>query len=185
MLVRVAALAVVASLAACASMPLSTLARMSRLDAATLATLDGADLRVRVSLPEGYVLDAAGSRLALRLSGGGVTRESAFAMQQESTASRHVSRGLLGGTAAVTAYELRLTPASRRELAMVQQSIRDRPVSDVDVDVRVALSTAPKDATATTVWVDIALSPQEGYFPLVEAGTLPLDGSAIRESNHR
>ena len=55
-------------LAGCASIPLSTAMRLSSLKPRTLAQLDPADVRVRVSLPNGFELNVPKSRLTVSLA---------------------------------------------------------------------------------------------------------------------
>jgi hypothetical protein len=53
---------------------------------------------------------------------------------------------------------------------------------NVDIDVRVALSSKPAGATETSVWVDVLLTQEQGYITLIRAATLRLDGADLHQS---
>jgi hypothetical protein len=163
---------------------MSTLSRLSQLDERELASLDPGVLRVRVSLPIAYPLDDKDSALSLRVVSAGRTLGDTFHLEIESSQMRSVSVGLFSSPQAATEYVLRLTDESRQALRKLQRSVRPSSTSDVDLDVRVAMQSAPKGVTSTKVWVDVLLSKDQGYFSLIEAGTLPLVGSDVHSSNH-
>jgi hypothetical protein len=45
----------------------------------------------------------------------------------------------------------------------------------VKLDVQLKLLSAPPDASAMRVWIDVMLSPADGYFTLVDGGSIPLN----------
>ena len=110
---RLFVLAFVLLLSSCASVPMSTVATLSQLDEHDLATLDSSALRVKVSLPNGFILDAANSRLTMKLVSSGKLRRDVFDLTVESQEPRTIALGFLAGTEHTTAYVLKLSPASR------------------------------------------------------------------------
>ena len=181
---RFLTLALLLGLASCSSIPLSTLSRLSHLDERDLASLDAGEIRVRVALPIAYPLNAKDSELSLRVVSSGRSHGGTFHLEIESSQTRSVSGGLLSLSQPATEYVLRLTDASRQALRELQKSIRPSSTSDVNLNVRVALQSVPKGVASTKVWVDVLLRKEQGYFSLIDAGTLPLDGSDVHSSNH-
>ena len=177
-------LALLLGLASCSSIPLSTLSQLSQLDERDLASLDAGVLRVRVSLPIAYRLDAKDSVLSFRVVSAGRSHGGTFHLEIESSQPRRVSTGLLSPSQPATEYVLRLTDESLQTFRELQKSVRPSSTSDVNLDVRVALQSVPKGVASTKVWVDVMLRKEQGYFSLIDAGTLPLDGTDVHSSNH-
>jgi hypothetical protein len=165
-------------LAACTSIPVSTLARFARFDERDFAALDPAQIRLRVSLPVGYELDAGASSLHVELVASGKPYRAEFAVEQESSARRIVPGGWLGAPQATTAYGLRLTPGSLREFRALQKTVGPVETRDLKIDVRANLASAPQGATSVQVWIDILLAKDEGYITLIDAGTIALNRKA-------
>ena len=140
--------------------------------------------RVRVALPIAYPLDAKDSELSLRVRFLWAQPRRHFSLGDRKLQTRSVSGGLLSLSQPATEYVLRLTDASRQALRELQKSIRPSSTSDVNLNVRVALQSVPKGVASTKVWVDVLLRKEQGYFSLIDAGTLPLDGSDVHSSNH-
>ncbi len=166
-------------LASCSSIPMSTLTQLGRLNERDLLSLDANVLRVKVSLPVAYPLDAENCELSLQVVSAGRPYRGTFHLEIEDTRSRSVSEGLFARSQPATEYVLRLTADSRLALRELQQSVHPSETSDVALDVRVALKSAPEGVMSTKVWVDVMLKKEQGYFALVDGGTLPLDGNEI------
>jgi hypothetical protein len=163
---------------------MSTLGRLSQLNERDLLILDPSVIRVRVALPIAYPLDAKNSELSLQVVSAGHQLGGAFHLEVEDSQARSVSVGLLSPSQPAIQYVLRLTGESREAIHELQKSIRPSSTSEVALDVRVALRSAPKGVASTKVWVDVLLRKDQGYLPLVDGGTLPLDGSDVHSSNH-
>jgi hypothetical protein len=183
-MLRLLTLALLLGLASCSSIPMATLGRLSQLDERDLLNLDPGALRVRVSLPIAYPLDTKNSELSLRVVSAGRPLDGTFHLEIENSRTRPVSDGMLSPSQPATEYDLRLTEESRRALRELQKSVRPSSTSDVALDVRVALKSAPEGATSTKVWVDVLLRKEQGYVPLIDGGKLPVDGSDVHSSNH-
>ena len=96
---RAVALALAMQLTACASVPLSTMVRMARLDKAALLSLDPAEMRVQVAITEGFEIAVDEATLELELIGaGGEVRTTRLALDLLLQAS-----GTRGGGAAAPA----------------------------------------------------------------------------------
>ncbi|MGZ5061832.1 MAG: hypothetical protein ACXWG3_08200 [Usitatibacter sp.] len=165
-------------LAACTAIPVSTLARLGRFDERDFAALDPARIRLRVSLPEGYGLDAAASSLHVELVASGTPYRGDFAVERESVARRVVAEGWLAAPQATTAWVLRLTPASLARFRALQHTLGGVETRDLKLDVHASLASAPPGAASVQVWIDVLLSLDEGYITLIDGGTIALGRKA-------
>ena len=159
----------------CSSMPLSTLGRGASFNESTFAYVDARALRVKVSLPEGFALDAAGSRLVAVARSPEGTKRAELALDPLATGTGKRGGGLWSKEVAVTIFEMDLTEGSVRALRELQREVASGKVKDVALEAKVKLGAAPEGATSARIWVDLLMSPMEGYFPLIDGGTLALD----------
>src|SRR5262249_33427411 len=136
--------------------------------------LDARAMRVKVSVPEGFVLDLDRTRLAASISSSSGSRQADFALQSIDTASGKRGGGYFSKEIAVTTYEMNLTDPSVKSLRELQGFVASGKVKSFSLDVQVKLKEIPPGATSAKVWVDLMLSPMEGYFPLVDGGTVDI-----------
>lgn len=168
------AVTVAAVLPSCASIPLSTIARGASFNESNLGFLDARALRVKVALPEGFVLDVDRTKLKASISSSSGSREAEYALQSLDTTSERRGGGYFSKEMAVATCEMSLTDPSARSLRELQGSVASGKVKSFQLDVQVRLKQAPAGATSAKVWVDLMVSPMEGYFPLVDGGTVPV-----------
>jgi len=152
--------------------------RSASLNENNFGFVNAAALRVRVSLPEGFVLDPAQTRLGASISSSSGSRHAELALEALSTKRATRGGAMWSAELAVTTYEMDLTEASARALRELQGLIASGKVKDVQLEVKVRLKQAPAGATSAKVWVDLMLSPLEGYFPLIDGGTVSVDPAA-------
>ena len=173
---RRALVAVVAAamLSSCASIPLSAIARGASFNEGNLGFLDARALRVKVALPEGFVLDVERTRLKASILSSSSSREAEYALQLLETMSERRGGGYFSKEMAATSYEMNLTDVSARSLRELQGSVASGKVKSFQLDVQVRLKQVPAGATSAKAWVDLLVSPMEGYFPLVDGGTVPV-----------
>jgi len=164
-------------LAACGAIPLSTAARFSTFDEHDFAALDPDELRVRVSVPPGYSWDVATTRLGVQVGAGARERSEDFRLEE--VAKRPGTRGerFLSPGIAVNVTTLRLARGSTSGFRELQRFVAARPPERIHLDVMLSMLAAPHGATSTRVWVEAMLSPKDGYFTLVDGGTILLDKS--------
>jgi hypothetical protein len=175
---RIAALAFAALATACSSVPLSTIARGATFNESNFGFLDARALRVKVSLPEGFVLDPGTTRLTALVSAPAGPRILDLVLRPLTTTSGTRVSGMWSREIAVTSFEMDLTDESAAGLRALQGLIANKKVTSVHLDVHVTLKTVPAGATSAKVWVELMLSPIEGYFPLIDGGTIPLGNAA-------
>jgi len=172
---RVIATAILAAwLSSCTSMPLSAISRGASFNENNIAFLDAHGLRVKVALPEGFVLDLDRTRLKASISSSPGPREAEFALESLGTASEKRGGGYFSKEVAVTTIEMDLTDASAKSLRELQGSVASGKVKSFSLDVQVKLKESPPGATSAKVWVELMLTPMEGYLTLVDGGTVPV-----------
>ena len=162
-----------ALLAGCASIPLSTALRLSSLDAEDVAGIDPSGLVLQVSLPTGFELDVAGTRLGLSLEDkAGATRRAqmGLVLRQQVSASR--PGGFFADDIPVQTYVLALSDEGANQLANVQRSLRTSEPASLQFTVEAPLSRTPADAKSMTFWADLRLAPGEPWLRLVDAATI-------------
>lgn len=169
------------ALGACLSVPLATIVRMGGFDTRDFAQLDPAVLRVRIKLPDGFELDAAKSALGARVGSAAGVHDASFRLEAEGVERALLAQRLLADDVRGRAYTLRLAAASQAEFRALQQFVRQGRPGEVQIRVVPILSAYPVAATSVSVWVDLLLSPQQGYFPLLDAAEVPM--AAIREAS--
>jgi hypothetical protein len=163
------------ALSGCGSIPLSTMARFSAFDEADFASLDATQLRVRVSVPEGYTWDVRDVKLATQVDVGGKARSDTFRLQEIAEGRALRGAGLLSPGKPVHVTTLGLAEASLAAFRDLQGFMDNRKHKRVKLDVQLKLLSAPPDASAMRVWIDVMLSPADGYFTLVDGGSIPLN----------
>lgn len=165
------------ALASCASIPLSTMARMSHFDESDFAALDASAVRIRIALPQSFELDADKSRLRVKVVSGTREREDQFALEPELVEPDTRGGGLFSAPVPCTVYVLRLAEPSRKSFQELQAFALEGRVEEIDIVVRPAFAAIPEGATAVTVWIDLLLSPVDGWFTLMDAARIELGAS--------
>lgn len=168
-------------LAGCASVPLSTMVRMSTFDHRDFVALDADVLRVRVTLPQAFVLDTAKSWLGVEISSPAGSHTGEFRLTQEMMQPREVAAGVFSDDLPATAYTLKLADPSRAEFRRLQAFVAQGRPGNVTIRVVPILSSFPPDAPSTRVWIDLQLAAAQGFFTLVDGAELPMD--KIREAS--
>lgn len=161
--------------AGCVSVPLSTIVRMSTFDERDFVQLDPEVVRVKVTLPQGFHLDATRSWLGVDIDSPAGVHHGEFKLDRESTQRTEISAGLFAGTAAATAYTLRLSGPSRNEFRSLQGFVGRGPPGQITIRVVPILSAFPDDVASVKVWIDLLLSQSQGYFTLVEGADVPME----------
>jgi hypothetical protein len=160
------------------------MARLGSFDETQFARLDPRMLRVRVAVPAEFALDAGATRLTTAVRFGSEQRRDNFGLEQVSLAPSSRKGGLFSGDVAVASYELRLSEASLSEFRKMQELARPGSVKEVDMNVEVSLAKGPRDATQLQVWVDLLRSLDEGWFTLIDGGTIDI-GKTTRYGEKR
>jgi len=163
--------------------PLSTVVRMSTFDAENFAALNPDELRVRVILPGGFVLDTRESWLGIDMTSSAGQHHGVFKLLEESVLLSEISKGFFSEPEQGTSYLLSLTPSSRVEFRDLQHFVSKATADDISIRVVPKLASHPKDATSVNISVDLLLSQSQGFFTLVDSAQLPLGKLAKSEES--
>jgi hypothetical protein len=80
-----------------------------------------------------------------------------------------------------TEYTLKLAAQSKEEFRKLQSFVSKGRPGQVTIVIVPILSSYPKEAATTNVWIDLLLSTDRGFFTLVEGAQVPMEG--IRAAN--
>jgi hypothetical protein len=161
-------------LCGCASVPLSTIARMSTFNERDFAALDAEVVRVRVTLPDGFALDVGRSWLGVELTSAAGAHQSTFELDQELVQPAVIPGGIFSSSQRGTVYVLRLSSPSQTRFRELQRFMGKGRADQVSIRVVPRLASFPKDAASAKVWIDLLLSKTQGYFTLVDGATVDL-----------
>ena len=161
-------------ISSCSSVPLSTIARMSTFDSQDFAALNPDELRVKVTLPRGFEVDAETSWLGIDIISPAGQHHGVFELNQESVQSENTSEGFFSEPEQVVIYLLSLSSSSRAKFSDLQQFISKATAEDTTIRVVPKLASYPPDATSVKVSVDLLLYQSQGFLTLVDAARLPL-----------
>lgn len=172
-------LAISLFLAGCASIPLSTALRLSSLEPRTLAQIDPGHVRVRVSVPVGYELNVAASRLTLSLhTPNGQTREEKMGLSLLQVTSENRSAGWFAADVPVSTYDLALTPEGAHQLRDMQRFVLSENPGTFEFGINAPLARTPRDPREMTFWADVKLSAKEQYMPLINGAKVTFEHAA-------
>ena len=160
-------------LSGCASVPFSTMARMSTFTERDFAALDAEVVRVRITLPEAFALDVGKSWLGVELTSAAGAHQSTFELDQE-----HVQTGVIPGIFSRSqrgiVYVLRLSAPSQAKFRDLQRFMGRGRADQVSIRVVPRLASFPTNAASVKVWIDLLLSKTQDYFTLVDGATVDL-----------
>ena len=159
----------------CASVPFSTLVRMSAFDERDFSKLEAEELRVKIRLPEGFELNVEESRLGIEIGSAAGVYDATFGLDEESVHGVPVPGGIFSGLSTGTEYVLRLSAQSAGKFRELQAFVTRARAEDININVVPKLSSYSEDSTSVKVWISLLLSPTQGYFVLVDGATLSLD----------
>ena len=80
-----------------------------------------------------------------------------------------------------TEYTLKLAAQSKDEFRKLQSFVGKGRTGQVTIFIAPILSSYPKEASTTNVWIDLLLSKDQGFFTLLEGAEVPMEG--IRAAN--
>lgn len=165
-------------LAGCASIPLTTAARLSTFDQKSVSQLDPAQIRVRVATPIGFELDAEKTKLSVGLSNTSGAREQAdFSLSVISKTKSVRSGGLFSSDVQVTQYDLTLTPESVRRFATLQRFAMSGKLDHFHLNVSSGFSSMPMNASHIRFWADVKLKQSEPYMTLFDGAEIEIKQS--------
>lgn len=172
---RAALLFLTLALCSCVSVPLATIVKLSTFDEQDFVALNPDVVRVRITLPQGFDLDAPRSWLGVNITSPAGVHDGEFKLEQESTQATHVSTGMFSADAPATAYTLRLAAPSKKEFKDLQAFVAKAHLDQITIRVVPRLASIPKDADSGDVWIELLLTESQGFFTLLDGAEMPLD----------
>lgn len=158
----------------CASIPVSTMMRMSSFDEARLASLDPAAIRVRVATPEGIAVDTDAIELGAVLGIDGKQTQEDFGLTELVRASGSRSIGFFSGDVPVVEHEFALTAESVQRFASLQREILSAPAGSFEFKVNAPLSEMPPGTKSIRFWIDLKLESDSPYMVLFDGAEVPM-----------
>lgn len=138
----------------------------------TLAQIDPAQVRVKLSVPAGFALDVAASRLTLKLAGPAGTRTGAMALALLNVTHGVRSGGWFGHDVPVTTYRLALNRAGVEQFRELQQFLLTSHPETFEFSVKAPFAETPRDVTSVEFWADLKLRRDEPFLPLVDGARI-------------
>jgi hypothetical protein len=172
--------ALVLSLQGCASVPLSTMVRMGSFSERDFSGLSADEVGVKIRIPRGFGLDVANSWLGIEVTSKAGIHDARFELDQANSQVVELPGGFFSGPKPGTEYELHLSNSSAGAFRDLQEFVSQGKAQDINIRVVPKLSYSPEGATSIVVWIDLRLSEREGYFPLVDGTSIPLERGAVR-----
>lgn len=163
--------------AGCASIPLSTMMSMSSMSPRSLAQVDPAQVRVRLSVPKGFEVDVPASHLTFSLENPSVARSSQLDLRALSVAKDVRPGGFLAPDLPVTTYLLTLTPEGQAELRSLQQVLLGMEHGTFQFGFKTDFAKRPPGARQIVFWVDLKLSDSEPFMPLLDRAEVEFEGA--------
>jgi hypothetical protein len=120
---RFATLLLLLWLGGCVSVPLSTMVRMATFDERDFVQLDPDVIRVRIKLPEDFVLDPPRSSLGVKITSEAGDHSGEFKLEKITQGRVELSKGVFSGNVIGTEYTLRIAAQSKEEFRLLS---RDR-----------------------------------------------------------
>lgn len=176
-LYRIALAALLAVLVAgCASIPISTMLKLSSLDQQDLVQIDPAGVRVRVAVPTGFELDIPETQLTLDLLNEAGKRDKGvfdLSLLRKHAAER--SGGLFRADIPVTVYDLALTPAAVTRFRQSQRFALESGIKEINFAVSSKFASIPEDARSVRFWADLRLRASDSYMTLIDGAEIKFE----------
>lgn len=162
-------------LAACASVPLSTAMRLSSMSDEDVARIDPSQVRVRLSVPAGFEMDVARTRLELSTQDEQVPRSAVVHLVELHKQQETRPGGLFSKDVAVLTYELGVSPEGVQQIRVYQQKVAIMRGMKFHLNVAGELAVAPAGVDDLTIWIDIKPGAAERYLPLFDGAHLRIN----------
>lgn len=145
------------------------------MDERAVASLDGSEIRVDVSVPRAFAIDPSATRLRVALSSAGSEVEADLDLELASTQRGSRGGGWFSAPDPVRSYRFKLGDAALAGFARMQQMLASEPVESLQFKVDWRFSTVPPRAEAVSMWVDLQLDADEKPFTLVDGARIVLE----------
>lgn len=164
----------------CASVPLRTMVKLGGFDEADFADIDPGEVRIRIQVDEGVVVDFDSTTLALSFLTRDTPLERKFPLVFQSEERTMVSSGVFSRPRPVRRLTLELGEPGQELFREAQQAVLAKDFQPREFTVNTRFHTIPADADSLRLSVDLQLAAEDGFFPLFKDAEIPIDHSAAR-----
>lgn len=154
-------------LVACSSIPVSTMLRMSSMDAETLQEIQPEALRARITLEPQVTPNLEESKLSVTLGTLKGERQFGFSLQSDGQESIANEGGWFSEEAQLTAYTLKLSESAIADFKAMQAEFLQQSPESMGLNVKAILH-RPDDHTSGVMTVELKLFSDEDFFTLVD-----------------
>lgn len=149
--------------------------QLSSMSPQYLAQIDPAQVRVRLSVPQGYAIDIDASQLALTYGDNANKTRLAMHLQQRGGYEEKRPGKFFRKASPVKTYLLALTPEAAHALRQHQPDILASRNGRFEFDITTSVIKQPEGATEVIVWADLQLTEHAQFLQLIDGATIPLD----------
>ena len=162
----------------CASVPLSTMARLGSFGKTDFASIDPKEIRVRIQVPEEFTIDPEHTVLNVTLATSATRAVRTFPLSFAGEELASIPDGLFSDPLRVRRQTLKLSDPGLELFAEAQRPLNSTPIKEIQFNVSWKFSKHPAIVTSVRMWVDLQLSAKAGMFPLFRDISIPFDGTA-------
>ncbi len=161
-------------LSSCASIPLTTLARLSTFDEQDFIALNADQLRVKSLISTGVRMNEAASKLEVTLTSKQGARHYALQLTQLSERTLLTEAGWFSTAQSQLEQIFCLSDASKQQFKQLQQEFSGQTLDSFDVGIQISLKRDTPDIDAVVASVSLQLSADDAYFTLIDAAEIEL-----------
>lgn len=160
-------------LGSCASIPLSTMAKLSGFGPENLTQLQADEIRIRLQLPTQAELDPKRTQLQLYISSAERQYDEKFAVRMISKTGGQMDDGWFSPPVPVQSYVFVLSDSGKQKFRELQQHLATaaKPEQYIFTASSVLTNLSPEINTVR-IWADLQLSDKEGFFPLIDGAEM-------------
>ena len=162
----------------CASVPLSTMARLGSFDKTDFASIDPKEIRVRIQVPEEFTIDTEHTVFSVTLATSATRAVRTFPLSFAGEELASIPDGLFSDPLRVRRQTLKLSDSGLELFAEAQRAHNSAPIKEIQFNVSWKFSKRPALAPSVRLWVDLQLSTKAGMFPLIRDISIRFDGTA-------
>ena len=161
-----------AVLIGCSSVPMSTLWQMRGFGPEDFLAINANELAARVSISEAYVPDFESVGLNVRMTEGDQEWDERFELNLVEQYPRTVPGGWFSADREEMVYDLVLAEEAIDAFRRHQDVYRQFEPRQVAASVNMKFSEFPEDRDSAIISIELRLSQNDGYFPLIREAVL-------------
>lgn len=164
-------------LAGCSSIPISTMLKMSSFDEQDFASLDPAQIRLRMTLPKGNSIDLDRTRFNIDVTVAGQNLPGQYQLTEINHHNKVLKGGWFSDDRPQVVYLFGLTQPAQQAFKKTQQFVNNRKVTDLSLDVTVRFNDSPAIYPGSTIRfsIEALLNPAQGYITLFDDAKVTFD----------